>query len=357
MTTIQEASLFFQDGSSDKEYHLQLVETNGGYLVNFQYGRRGSTLKDGSKTSSPVPQNEAQKIYDKVLAEKLGKGYIHGASDSSYVSTNAATVAAREIIFIPQLLNPVEETEVERFLKDDSFGAQEKIDGEHQSVHKKIGKIFVTNKKGQSIGYPKALEAAIESAWDTLVDSEAIGETYHAFDLLEALGEDLRSLGYQDRYETLKGMFDKGLFGPSLVLVPLAIGYRAKKALFDRLKKEGREGIVFKKLTAPFSPGKAHDAMWKCKFYHELSARVVKGREGKRSVGLELLDGKKWVFMGNVTIPPNKEPPLPGTVLEVRYLYCYVGGHLFQTIYEKPRIDVDAEECTIAQVKYKAEEE
>lgn len=355
---INQASLYFQDGSSDKEYHLQLKEVvSNGYTVNFQYGRRGSALKDGTKTPQPVGLDEARKIYEKILAEKVGKGYRPGDTGAQYVSSPDVgnPTAVKEVIFIPQLLNPIEESEIEKYLRDDSYGAQEKKDGEHQPVHKKAGKVMVTNKKGQAIGHLKALENAIHVDGDVIVDAEAIGVTFHAFDLLEAMGEDLRSLRYLDRYETLAKMFEQGLFTDMIVLVPLAIGYKAKKALYNSLKK--KEGIVFKKLDAPYSPGKAHSDMWKAKFYHELSARVAKSREGKRSVGLELLDGGKWVQVGNCTIPPNKEIPAVGSILEVRYLYAYRGGSLYQTTYEKPRIDVDAEECTVAQVHYKTEEE
>jgi bifunctional non-homologous end joining protein LigD len=356
MRIIKDIALFCQEGGSDKEYHLQIVEVTGGCQVNFQYGRRGSTLKPGTKTPSPVTLEKAQKIYDKKVAEELGKGYTVGEGNNSYVSVTATP--EREIIFVPQLLNPIEETEVEKFLKDDTYGAQEKKDGEHQPIHKRAGKVMVTNKKGQVIGHPAVLDSALKDEYDIIVDTEALGNTFHAFDLLEAMGEDLRSLKYLDRYNVLQGMYETDHFDTNvIILVPLAVGYKAKKALFDKLKREGREGIVFKKLDAPYTPGKAHGDMWKAKFYHELSARVVKGRENKRSVGLELLDGKKWKFMGNVTIPPNQEIPAVGSILEVRYLYCYVGGHLFQTTYEKPRTDVDAEECTVAQIKYKVEDE
>src|SRR5437660_6851336 len=68
-------SLYFKEGSSDKEYHAQLESHDGGWIVNFQYGRRSSALRADSKTPQPLPYEEAKKIYDKVVSEKLGKGY------------------------------------------------------------------------------------------------------------------------------------------------------------------------------------------------------------------------------------------------------------------------------------------
>jgi bifunctional non-homologous end joining protein LigD len=360
MNTINQAALFFKEGSSDKEYHLQLVETNGEYVVNFQYGRRGSALKAGSKTATPVPLEDAQKIYDKLLAEKLGKGYQPGEGHKgNYVSTNPPATASetKEIFFVPQLLNPIDESEIESYLRDDNFGAQEKLDGQHQAFSKKAGKVQVTNKKGQAIGYPEALKDAIQTDKDVLVDSEAIGETFYAFDILEANGEDLRGLGFGKRYKVLKA-FAQTLNPETIKLVPLAIGYAEKKALYDKLKAECKEGIVFKKLDSVYNPGRPFSGgpFIKCKFYGELSARVRQGREGKRSIGLELIDSNGvWIDFGNCTIPSNKEKPKIGSVVEIKYLYALKGGSLYQPLYKEQRTDVYPEECTVNQVKYKPE--
>lgn len=376
MNTIK-SDLFFSEGSSDKEYHLQIVEVTGGYVVNFQYGRRGSTLKDGSKTANPVPLKDAQNIYDKVLGEKLGKGYKEESGNSpSYISAaipalvsgTAAPEGTRKVnwqnpIFIPQLLNPLNENDIESFLRDDRYGAQEKKNGKHQSFQRKGNKVLAMNRKGQSIGYPKALEDALLTNIDMLVDSEAIGESFHAFDLLEARGEDLRGLGYGERYKALKKVFDylpvSDVMKKTLILVPLAIGEKAKRSLYDRLKKEGKEGIVFKRLDALYSPGKGHSDMWKYKFLADASCRVREGRPGKRSVGLELLDEDgQWVPVGNVTVGSPKIPlPLPGQVIDVIYLYAHRGGALYQPIFNGVRDDINENECAMSQLKYKAEEE
>ena len=68
-------SLYYRQGSSDKVYHAQLDQVDGGFVVNFQFGRRGSTLQSGTKTPVPVPYDRAKKVYDKLVAEKKGKGY------------------------------------------------------------------------------------------------------------------------------------------------------------------------------------------------------------------------------------------------------------------------------------------
>lgn len=84
MATKKSASLYFQEGSSDKEYHLQLEEVKGGHVVNFQYGRRGGTLQKGTKTLVPVSIGAAEQIYDKLYREKTGKGYVEGGTKKSF---------------------------------------------------------------------------------------------------------------------------------------------------------------------------------------------------------------------------------------------------------------------------------
>ena len=59
----QSISLYYREGNSDKVYHVQLVEVEGGCVVNFQYGRRGSTLQTGTKTATPVTRYEAEKTF------------------------------------------------------------------------------------------------------------------------------------------------------------------------------------------------------------------------------------------------------------------------------------------------------
>jgi bifunctional non-homologous end joining protein LigD len=96
-------------------------------------------LNMGTKTVVPLDLVGAQKIYEKVLAEKLGKGYQYmiGSGEVAEVKTVVSSVVVDPAIFIPQLLNPVDESEVEGYLLDDAWGMEEKKDGEHQAVHRK----------------------------------------------------------------------------------------------------------------------------------------------------------------------------------------------------------------------------
>jgi hypothetical protein len=73
---IDQARLWFREGTSDKVYEVDLVEVaTGQYVVNFRFGRRGAALKDGTKTSLPVSLEKARGIFQKLVDEKLAGGY------------------------------------------------------------------------------------------------------------------------------------------------------------------------------------------------------------------------------------------------------------------------------------------
>ncbi len=76
MNLIKRITLFYQEGSSDKVYEVDLCQTiQDLYVVNFRYGRRGKSLKEGVKTTEAVPLTQAQKVFDQLVASKVQKGY------------------------------------------------------------------------------------------------------------------------------------------------------------------------------------------------------------------------------------------------------------------------------------------
>jgi hypothetical protein len=94
MKLIKQIQLYFQEGSSDKVYEIDLCEVGPGRcVVNYRFGRRGSRLKEGSQTAAPVSLAEAQKVFDSLASSKLKKGYREGGPGAS--DRPAASPAAR----------------------------------------------------------------------------------------------------------------------------------------------------------------------------------------------------------------------------------------------------------------------
>jgi bifunctional non-homologous end joining protein LigD len=162
----------------------------------------------------------------------------------------------------------------------------------------------------------------------------------------------------------LRKLLDESDDGVSsaIVVVHTAKNAEQKKNLLAKLRAERKEGIVFKRHDAESKPGRPAEGgdQVKFKFWATTSCVVADKATGKaRSVWLRLLDTNKqtWVEIGKCTIPVNFDVPKPGTIVEIRYLYCYKGGSLYQPIYQGPRDDIDEDACVMTQLKYKAEGE
>jgi bifunctional non-homologous end joining protein LigD len=358
MNAVMEAqdriTLYYREGSSDKVYQTAIEPAEDGFVVTFAYGRRGSTLMTGTKTSSPVDYDTAQKIFTKLVNEKKAKGYTEGEDGTPYQHTDKQVSG-----ILPQLLNAVEEAEVGALLRDDNYCAQEKFDGRHLLTRKQDEHIEGINKKGLIVGLPQTVSNELRTMSGSFIpDGESIGDDYHVFDLLELNGENLRPLAYRERFSQLADLLLlSGSEYNHIRLVETAFKTRQKTELWERLRRENREGIVFKRLDAPYTPGKPNRGgpQLKFKFVATLSAIVVKINI-QRSVEVCLLRGRSLVSCGNVTIPANHQVPPVGAVVEVRYLYAYRDSlALYQPVYLGLRDDVDPGECLVSQLKFKAE--
>ena len=109
MEECKSTSLYYREGSSDKEYHARLEPKDNGFVVTFAYGRRGSTLTTGTKTSAPVYYDAALMIFEKLVREKKAKGYTEGENGTPYQHSDKASQVSG---LVPQLLNSIDEVEV-----------------------------------------------------------------------------------------------------------------------------------------------------------------------------------------------------------------------------------------------------
>jgi len=151
--SMQSTTLYFREGSSDKVYRAAIETRDGGYVVNTAFGRRGTTLSTGTKTSSPVAMDMAQSIYDKLVREKMAKGYSSGEETMAYHDSSRKVTAIR-----PQLLNAVEDPGA--LLKDNGFYLQPKHDGKRLLLHKQGVEITGINRRGIECGIPERIRVA-----------------------------------------------------------------------------------------------------------------------------------------------------------------------------------------------------
>lgn len=271
-------------------------------------------------------------------------------TDEIIIDETIVNVSPSNII-IPQLLTQIEENEVETYLTNSEFCVQEKKDGKHLTLQILNGQLIVRNKKGTACNCAPEFENSLRAiGCDLLIDGEQIGDKFWAWDILEFDGVDIRNWSYLSRYLKLT----KLSFGPAIQILKIAFTEQEKQALYSQLKSNGKEGIVFKKLSGQFKPGKGDDQL-KFKFYAECSVIVVEGRQGRASIGMELINSQgDREFVGYCSC--NRHPPI-GSVAEIKYLYAYRGGCLYQPAFKEVRDDVDINECTTSQLKYKSTED
>ncbi|WP_061226556.1 WGR domain-containing protein [Leptospira interrogans] len=349
-TELNKISLYYQGDGSDKVYHVNIDPEGDGYVVHFAFGRRGSSLQTGTKTSKPVSYEAAQKIMRQLVNSKMAKGYTEIESGTPYLhSTKEERVSGVHC----QLLNPIDEEELSTYVEDDQYGAQEKLDGNRMMIRKIGDNVEGINRKGLIIAISQILhDHSLSFSEDFILDGEVIGDVFFPFDIFSKDGKDIQHLPYQERYAILESILKDQ--DEIFHIVKLVKSTKGKKVLLEELREKQKEGIVFKDLNAPYKAGRPSSKGSQIKFkFYETATVSVETVNLKRSVSMRLYNGNEWVSVGNVTIPVNFAIPKENDIIEVRYLYAYKGGSLYQPTYLGVRTDADENDCDLKQLKYK----
>jgi hypothetical protein len=150
-------------------------------------------------------------------------------------------------------------------------------------------------------------------------DGESIGDDYHVFDLLEHNGDNLRPLPYRIRLVRLVDVLLSTANHPHVRLVETAFTTVQKTELWERLRRENREGIVFKRLDAPYTPGKPNSGGPQLKF--KFVATLSGGRQDQRPAqrGGESVQRAEFGFVWQCDHPGQSSNSIG---------WCHCGGAL-----------------------------
>jgi bifunctional non-homologous end joining protein LigD len=346
---MESITLYYRDGRSDKVYQASIEAKEPGFVVNFAYGRRGSTMTTGTKTQSPVIFEESQNIHSKLVREKMAKGYTPGEDGTQYSSAENNKPSG----ITPQLLNPVEEDKLEGLLDSPDHYLQQKYDGKRLILRKSEDGIQGINRRGLECGVPETiLNEAGKIAGTWTLDGEAVGDVLFVFDILELEGLDLRPQPYSKRLVVLLNLL-MGAQQNTIRWTDPWIDPQQKRRKFQELQNESAEGVVFKHKDAPYNAGRpaSGGAQLKYKFV-ETASVLVTAINDQRSIGIGFIDHPGTA--GNVALPSNHIVPKIGAVVEVRYLYAMPESlALYQPVYLGERDDIEPSECLSGQLKFR----
>ncbi len=356
-----------------KKYRIPTYKTHTGPRGSPEQWQHAAKLALGIDTTDylsdlgimalPKTENELKTIYrNKIkqchpdikgedshdLAAKVNAAYKFALSLLSKTTTSSSSSSSRTDIrnsssgrtdtgLRSRSLIPITMSDATTYLNSNIWCCQEKKDGKHIIIKATDDGVTIANKQGLATTIQVQIQDAVKKYKNIILNGELIGDVLWVFDALNIPGN------YQQRY---KWLVDNIKNENSIKLVPAYFGIE-KLEFYEKMKKEGKEGVVFKNLQV--------DEQLKCKFYATLSAIVCEKVTGKSSVILYVLDDdNNRVYLGHCSVLGKCMPPA-GSVVEVRYLYCHRNGKLAQTVFLGIRDDVDVKDCTIKQIKYKEE--
>jgi bifunctional non-homologous end joining protein LigD len=364
VAAIEQASLYYREGSSDKVYLCSVEAEGSGFSVRFAYGRRGSTLTTGAKTKAPVSRDDAVKVFTKLVSEKVAKGYKADPSSSTVIPT-AAPIDLPVGIAVPprQQLNKITVEESRALIADADWGCQPKFDGRCLTLVKRGSTVVGFNKLKKIVAIPAAVEAVVSaSPFDMTLDCEVYTERVVTYDCTFFDGRSLIDAAYRERLGALsKAVRSLGDGQDAVRLTATAFSRGEKETLIAGLRAASREGVVFKRLSAVYNDGRPASGGngRKLKFWKSCTVRIASIHPTKASVGLEMLaDDGAWVTVGNAKTKPAQIVQV-GNRAEIRYLYAFDGGSLFQPeLKDADRTDETTDDdCRMSQLEYKVDDE
>jgi len=358
--TLSRETLYMSEGTTDKEYSIvvELAGTGRATVTCFN-GRRGGNQTEQVKTPQPVTIEEATKLAAKIRAEKIRKGYVP-AEVAGYTPSEAMAVAAEldskparrardsKADMAPQLCNAITAEEAEFYLDSPAWIMQQKHDGVRAIIH--VDTAVWTESR---VGLPVAINAESVKALrahfdDAILDAEIVNGVPVILDMLYYGRNDLRALTVSQRLDLLGSISNVHLF-----IVQTARTPKEKRAALKILRKGGAEGVVLKRASAKYTPGRPHSGGdWlKWKFSASATLRVIAvGSKGKESIDVAASDGRKLASCSTI----GKKVPRVGDFVEVEYLYAYRNGGIVQAVYTGIRED-KTEADSADSLQYKGE--
>lgn len=246
----------------------------------------------------------------------------------------------------------------QRYINDDSWAIEQKLDGDRVIVKVLDGKVRAFNRQGVAKTYwPDNITKTLSNlpgSW--MFDGEMVGKVYWIFDIMEIPGMgDILHLPWVERRKILDQLFATAPNLPdNLRTTPWESTRERKQELFDRCIAEQVEGVMFKRIAAEYKGVRTNNWI-KFKLHKTCDCVVMEtDRKGKvESMGIGVYkNGTLTEVAGCRLLPAYVGRINVGDVVETRYLYATADDRLYQPHFQKIRTDKRPDECTIDQLIY-----
>lgn len=261
-------------------------------------------------------------------------------------------------MFRPQLAVPLNPRQLPKYVENDGYWMEQKLDGVRMAIEVDNGHIQGWGRRDNETTIPREIRdvlSALNGRW--VFDGEYIGGVFWCFDLMVEAGNTniSETSPYTDRRVALEAAAPILVGATDKFRVLRTHRTTAEKAeLVTKCIKNNAEGVMVKDILAPYWQGKRSPKMMKAKFVDTIDCVVTEvGREGKRSVEISLFDNGQLKVVGACTVTDRWLAQLQvGDVIEVKYLYATKDHRIYQPSFLKRRDDKKPEECSFGQMKY-----
>ena len=301
-------------------------------------------------SASVTALNDDQTPVDPAILPRVLAAFSAAGWPESIPSAPGAAAASPR----PMLAATVDHADLNALLDSDSWVMQPKLDGDRVIIEVLDGVVTAYNRQGQPkvTNVPLAALAVFRglTSGRWLIDGEIVGKTLYLFDM---------PAGPHHREDAAWAVRDAALTATMSVLggatgvdvVRHASGPDAKRAMLAAAEKGRKEGVIFRDITAAYTPGRSA-ALLKHKFTKTVDAVITAVRiGGKDNAALGVYDGSGGLVRIGQVSTIGKAAAV-SDVVEVRYLYTTNPDSpvLFQPTILRTRHDKAASECHLAQL-------
>lgn len=256
--------------------------------------------------------------------------------------------------FKPMLANSAQRSSFDKYIADDGWVAEQKLDGKRLLLQVEDGNVTVVNRYGVATSVDHTIAepfTSLTGRW--CFDGEEIHNQFWIFDMPYALDLVSPKDEYDQRRKSLEAVFGAGWSDhPRLKLIDVAHTEPDKRALFDWVESHEGEGVMFKNRAGLYQPGKRSHSFLKAKFTETVDCVIMEIMpKGKSSCVVGLFRDPSDplpVEVGSVKMTEsNLKKVALGQVIEVKYLNFTRDEKLYQANFLKFRTDKLPHDCLL----------